>query len=58
MRTQKLEQCTRHLSNSREIFLDLLEVSRSIPESVIEGYVAERDYEGLERFIVKALMGK
>ncbi|NLZ64199.1 MAG: TIM barrel protein [Lentisphaerae bacterium] len=58
MRTQKLEQSTKHLSNSREIFLDLLEVSRSIPEAVIEGYVAERDYEGLERFIVKALMGK
>ncbi len=58
MRTQKLEQSTKHLTNSREIFLDLLEVSRSISDEVVEGYIAERDYEGLERFIVKAIMGK
>ncbi|MDD4097387.1 MAG: TIM barrel protein [Lentisphaeria bacterium] len=58
MRTQKLEASTRHLSNSREIFLDLLEVSRSLDDKVVDGYIAERDYEGLERLIIRALMGK
>lgn len=58
MRTQKLEASTKHLSNSREIFLKLLEVSRSIDDKIVDGFVAERDYEGLEMFIINALMGK
>ncbi len=58
MRTQKLEKNTRHLSNSREIFLDLLAVSRSLDDKVIDGFIAERDYEGLERLIIRSLMGK
>ncbi|NMA40742.1 MAG: xylose isomerase, partial [Lentisphaerae bacterium] len=46
------------LSNSREIFLDLLAVSRSLDDKVIDGFIAERDYEGLERLIIRSLMGK
>lgn len=58
MRTQKADVATRHLSNSREIFLDLLEISRSMDESVIEGFIAERDYEALDLYIMKRLLGK
>ena len=46
------------MSNSREIFLALLEVSRSLDEKRMEGFVAERDYEELERYVVNALMGR
>jgi xylose isomerase len=58
MRTQKLEKSTQHLINSRQIFLDLLAVSRSLDDKQIKAYIKERDYEGLEGMIVKALMGK
>jgi len=58
MRTQKAQVATKHLSNSREIFLALLEISRSLDEKAIEGFVAERDYEELERYIVNALIGR
>jgi len=58
MRTQKAAVATKHLSNSREFFLALLEISRSLDEKAIEGFVAERDYEELERYIVNALIGR
>lgn len=58
MRTQKLEKSAQHLINSREIFLDLLAVSRSLDDKVVNAFIKARDYEGLERMIIKALMGK
>ncbi len=58
MRTQKLDACTRHLSNSREIFLALLDVSRSLDEERINGLIAERDYEALDSLIINALLGR
>jgi xylose isomerase len=57
MRTQKLDVSTKHLSNSRTIFLKLLEVSRSLDQSTIDALIAERDYEELDLLIVNALMG-
>ncbi len=57
MRTQKLDVSTKHLSNSRTIFLKLLEVSRSLDQSAIDALIAERDYEELDLLIVNALMG-
>ncbi len=56
MRTQKDDVATKHLSNSREIFLKLLEISRSIDESYIQKCVVERDYEELDLFIMKSLL--
>lgn len=56
MRTQKDDVATKHLSNSREIFLKLLEISRSIDESYIQKCIAERDYEELDLFIMKSLL--
>ncbi|MHC4122600.1 MAG: TIM barrel protein [Planctomycetota bacterium] len=58
MRTQKDDVATKHLSNSREIFLALLEVSRSLDEKKVDELIANRDYEELERLIIKTLMGK
>ena len=57
MRTQKKPAVT-HLSNSREIFMHLLKVSRSLSEAKLKAYVKARDYEGLDLFIVEALLGK
>jgi xylose isomerase len=58
MRTQKAEQATQHLSNSREIFLTLLDVVRQLDTARLEALIAERNYEMLEMEIVRALMGK
>jgi xylose isomerase len=58
MRTQKAEQATQHLSNSREIFLTLLDVVRGLDTQRIDALIAERNYELLEMEIVRALMGR
>ena len=57
MRTQKLKVSTKHLSNSREVFMRLLEISRSIDEKALAGMVKERDYEALDLYIIKHLIG-
>jgi xylose isomerase len=58
MRTQPADKAFLHLKHSKEIFLDLVELAHSIDRKTWRGYVEARDYEGLERFIVKNLMGK
>jgi len=58
MRTQKLGVSTKHLSNSRTVFLNLLEVSRGVDQKTVDGLIAERDYEELDLLIINALMGK
>ena len=57
MRTQKLEVSTKHLSNSRTIFLKLLELSRSLDEKKAEALIASRDYEELDLLIMSHLLG-
>jgi len=57
MRTQKIEVSTKHLSNSRTVFLRLLEISRSIDEETVNNLVKERDYEELDLYIIKSLVG-
>ncbi|HAZ03236.1 MAG: xylose isomerase [Bacteroidetes bacterium GWF2_42_66] len=57
MRTQKLEVSTKHLSNSRTVFLRLLEISRSIDENAMAKMIDERDYEELDLYIIKHLIG-
>ncbi len=58
MRTQKDEKATAHLSNSLEMFKHLLEISRGLDEEKMKGLVEERDYEGLDLYIMKQLLGK
>jgi xylose isomerase len=58
MRTTKLNDQTRHLANSREMFLRILDVARSVEADKVEAFRSERDYEGLEMYILGKLMGK
>jgi xylose isomerase len=58
MRTTRQADQTRHLANSRAVFLRLLEVVRSLDNARIEEYRNHRDYEGLELYILEKLMGK
>ncbi len=56
MRTQKQAGATKHLSNSRTIFLKLLELVRSLDEKKVEQLIADRDYEELDLLIISHLM--
>ncbi|MFL5342591.1 MAG: TIM barrel protein [Gemmataceae bacterium] len=58
MRTTKPMDQTKHLANSRAMFLRLLEVARSVDAAKVEGFRANRDYESLELYILEKLMGK
>jgi xylose isomerase len=57
MRTQKFETSHKHLSNSRTIFLKLVEKVRTFPRDVEAQCIADRDYEALELAILQHLMG-
>jgi len=57
MRTQGGSPVTSHLTGSREIFLHLVEKVRSLDRKVEQQYVEARDYEGLELFIIRHLLG-
>jgi xylose isomerase len=56
MRTQKDVTATKHLKNSREVFLRLLEISREMDNSIIDHFIKERDYEELDRYIIDCLI--
>jgi xylose isomerase len=58
MRTQKQEVATKHLSNSRTIFLRMVELARSLDKSKVDELVQQRDYEELDMLIIDHLMGK
>ena len=58
MRTQPADKSALHLKHSKEIFLMLVELAHSIDRKAWQGYVDARDYEGLELFILKNLMGR
>jgi xylose isomerase len=57
MRTQKAEAAHKHLTNSREVFLKLVEKVRAFPKDVEQQCVADRDYEALELAVLSHLMG-
>ncbi len=57
MRTQKDAAATRHLANSRQIFMRLLEISRRIKEEELQDMIRQRDYEALEMHVLNNLMG-
>jgi len=56
MRTQKDGKAAKHLRNSREIFLKLLDISRSLDDQVMQDFITERDYEELEMYVIKNLL--
>ena len=56
MRTQKPEDAPRHLSNSRRIFLALVEKVRTFDKKLERQYIKARNYEALELAVVEHLM--
>ncbi len=57
MRTQKKEVSTKHLRNSRLIFLRLVELVRSLDDARVEQLKRDRDYEELDMLIAQHLIG-
>ncbi|QJE94350.1 TIM barrel protein [Luteolibacter luteus] len=57
MRTQAGDCVTEHLSNSRAIFLHLVEKVRSWDQELERQMIEARDYEALEFAVMKHLMG-
>ena len=57
MRSQKVKSAQKHLSNSRTVFLKLVDKVRSFPADVEKQCIAERDYEALELAVLEHLMG-
>ncbi len=58
MRTTRPADQTKHLANSRAMFLDLLALARTLDADRVEAFRSERDYEGLERYVLERLMGR
>jgi len=57
MRTQAGSPVTAHLTTSREIFLHLVDKVRSFDHAFEQQCVETRDYEALEAYILKHLLG-
>lgn len=57
LRTQPFDMATKHLRNSLQIFLRLVEVVRSLDRERINALIAARDYEELDWLILTNLMG-
>ena len=57
MRTQKADVACKHLTNSRAIFLRLVEKVRTFPTATAAELIAARDYEELEMLVLGHLMG-
>jgi xylose isomerase len=57
MRTERGAGVTKHLSNSREVFMALLDLVRSLDTAEVDALVADRQYEALDLLITKHLLG-
>lgn len=57
MRTQRKEVSAKHLANSKETFLWLVDKVRSLNRSLYAELVKQRDYEELTRYITAHLLG-
>ena len=57
MRTQPRNISTKHLLSSRRTFLNLLEKVRTFDRKVEQEFIAARDYEGLDFYILEHLLG-
>jgi xylose isomerase len=58
MRTQAAEVATKHLRNSLQTFLRLVEVSRALDRQRMNELIAARDYEELDWYVLTRLMGR
>jgi xylose isomerase len=57
MRTQKQEVSAKHLANSQQTFLWLVEKVRSLNRQLQNELIKQRDYEELNRYITAHLLG-
>ena len=57
MRTQKQEGSTDHLLGSRKNFERILAKVRSVDTKLEQQFIENRDYEGLDQYILSHLMG-
>src|SRR5207247_7277005 len=57
MRTTKPADQTKHLANSKAMFLRLLDIVRSVDAAKVDALRAERDYEALEMYVLRKLTG-
>ena len=57
MRTQKREVSMKHLSNSKQMFLWLIEKVRALDRRLMSEVIKQRDYEELNRYITAHLLG-
>ncbi|MEQ1853496.1 MAG: TIM barrel protein [Chthoniobacteraceae bacterium] len=57
MRTQRGAPVTEHLKGSRALFLHMLEKVRTLDRALIQQFRDARDYEALELYILRHLMG-
>ncbi len=57
MRTESACPATAHLANSREIFLHLVEKVRTLDKELVRQCREARDYEALELYIIRHLLG-
>jgi xylose isomerase len=56
-RTTKPEHYLKHLANSRDTFLALLEKARTYPEKEAQALIADRNYQDLDLLVLRHLMG-
>lgn len=57
-RTTKPEHYLRHLGNSRDTFLRLVEKARSFPEKQAQALISDRNYQDLDQLVLNHLMGQ
>jgi xylose isomerase len=58
IRTQPAPIATKHLRNSLQTFLRLVEAVRSLDQQAVNALIAQRDYEELDWLILNCLMGR
>jgi len=58
MRTQPFDLATKHLRNSMQVFLHLVELVRGLDQKEVIALIAARDYEELDWLILSKLMGR
>jgi xylose isomerase len=58
LRTQPAQTATKHLRNSLNAFLRLVEVARALDRKKVDELVAARDYEELDWVVLNTLMGR
>jgi len=58
IRTQPPPIATKHLRNSMQTFLRLVELVRSLDRQTVNALISQRDYEELDWLILNCLMGR